>query len=75
MNKITKELRALTDADLEAKLAEARADLFTLRFKHVTGQLDNHSRLGRLGRDIARFETLLREREIAAAEALEAHRG
>ena len=62
------ELRELDDKDLEVQLAEAKAEAFNLRFQHVTGQLDNYSRLGHARRDIARIHTLLREREIAAAE-------
>lgn len=64
------ELRNLDDEELVGRLGEAKAELFNLRFQHVTGQLDNHARLGQLGRDVARLATLLREREIAAAEAL-----
>ena len=66
------ELREMSDDELVTKLFEARQELFNLRFQHVTGQLDNYSRLGQLRKDIARIETLLRENEIAAAEAAEA---
>ncbi len=69
----TKDLRSLTDQDLISRLEENRKELFNLRFRHATGQLENTSRLGWLRRDIARLTTLLREREIAAAEALEAN--
>jgi large subunit ribosomal protein L29 len=65
------ELRELTDEELVNRLDEARKELFNLRFQHVTGQLDNYARLGHVRKDIARIATLLREREIAAAEALE----
>jgi large subunit ribosomal protein L29 len=69
------ELRELDEAELETRLAEAKAELFNLRFQHVTGQLDNSARLGDVRRDIARLKTLLRQHEIAAAEALEAEQG
>ena len=62
-------LRALGDTELVDRLGEARAELFNLRFAHVTGQLDNTARLRQVRRDIARYATELREREIAAAEA------
>jgi large subunit ribosomal protein L29 len=62
------ELRDLEVEELEIKLAETRSELFNLRFQHVTGQLDNYSRLGQLRRDVARMHTLLREREIEAAD-------
>lgn len=64
----TTELRELAQDDLETRLDEARQELFNLRFQHATGQLDNSTRLGQLRKDIARFSTLLREREIVAAE-------
>jgi large subunit ribosomal protein L29 len=63
------ELRELQDDELETRLAEAKAELFNLRFQHVTGQLDNYARLVQVKRDVARILTLLREREIEAAEA------
>ncbi len=66
------ELRELDDEELDNRLIEARHELFNLRFQHVTGQLDNYARLGQVKRDIARMNMLIREREIAAAEAAEA---
>ena len=62
------ELRELSDTELVERLAETKQELFNLRFQHVTGQLDNTSRLGHVRKDVARINTLLREREIAAAE-------
>ena len=61
----------LSDDELVERLAETKQELFNLRFQHVTGQLDNSSRLRHLKRDIARLHTELRAREIAAAEPLE----
>jgi large subunit ribosomal protein L29 len=63
------ELRELSDDELENRLRESREELFNLRFQHVTGQLDNYARLGQVRKDIARILTLLRAREIEAAEA------
>jgi large subunit ribosomal protein L29 len=60
------DINALVDA-----LAEAKKEHFNLRFQHVTGQLDNTSRLTEVRRQIARINTVLRQREIAAAEATE----
>ena len=65
------ELDALDDEELEQRLAEAKQELFNLRFKVVTGQFDNTSRLGFLKKDVARIHTILRQREIEAAEAAE----
>ena len=66
------EIRELDDEELENRLREAKAELFNLRFQHVTGQQDNYARLGQVRKDVARMATILREREIEAAEALEA---
>jgi large subunit ribosomal protein L29 len=63
------ELREMDEDELSNRLAEAKQELFNLRFQHVTGQLDNYARLGQVRRDVARIATVLREREIAAAEA------
>jgi large subunit ribosomal protein L29 len=67
-----KELRELSEADLEQKLIESKHELFNLRFQLATGKQDNSARLGQVRRDVARIATLLREREIEAAEAAEA---
>jgi large subunit ribosomal protein L29 len=68
-NQRAQELRDTDDRELLTRLAEAKQELFNLRFQNVTGRLDNTSRLGEVRKDIARINTLLREREIAAAEA------
>ena len=65
----SKELRDLDESELETKLEDAKQELFNLRFALVTGQLDNSSRLGQIRKDVARIKTVLREREIEAAEA------
>jgi large subunit ribosomal protein L29 len=64
------ELRELGDEQLDSRLAQAKEELFNLRFQHATGQLDNTTRLGVLKREIARLHTLRREREIEAAEEM-----
>jgi large subunit ribosomal protein L29 len=71
MSKQAKELRELNDTELEHRLGETKEELFNLRFQNATGQLDNVARLPQVRREIARIETLLREREIAAAESQE----
>ena len=64
------QIKELADGELFDRLAQTKDDLFKLRFQHITGQLDNTAKLGQLKKDIARLNTELREREIAAAEAL-----
>jgi large subunit ribosomal protein L29 len=66
-----KELRELNDTELEHRLGEAKEELFNLRFQNATGQLDNIARIPQVKKDVARIETLLREREIVAAEQAE----
>ncbi len=65
------EMKLLGDSELLGRLAEARRELFNLRFQLATGQLDNSARLGAVRKDVARLSTFMREREISAAEALE----
>jgi len=57
--------------EIESRLVEAKQELFNLRFQIVTGQLDNNARISQVKKDVARMNTLLREREIAEAESLE----
>jgi large subunit ribosomal protein L29 len=66
-----KEFRELDLDELEQRLVESKHELFNLRFQLATGKQDNSARLGEVRRDIARIATLLREREIEAAEAAE----
>jgi large subunit ribosomal protein L29 len=58
------ELDDLNDVDLEAKLREAKEELFNLRFQAATGQLESHGRLRTVKKDIARIYTVVREREL-----------
>ena len=58
------ELREQSIEDLVGKLKEAKEELFNLRFQAATGQLDNHSRLRIVKREIARIYTVLREHEL-----------
>jgi large subunit ribosomal protein L29 len=66
--------RDLDDAALVQELAEVKDALFKLRFQNATGQLDDVSALKKHRKQVARINTELRAREIAAAEALETQR-
>ena len=57
-----KELRGLTDDELQAKLGESRQELFKLRFQAATGALDSSARLQQAKREIARILTIQNER-------------
>ena len=63
------EIAKLTDDELAKKLEEGRAELFNLRFQMATSQLDNTARVKTVKRDIARVQTEMRTRQIAADKA------
>ena len=62
------DLRDLSYDQLTEKLAEAKEELFNLRFQLATNQLDNTARLRTLRAEVARIATVLREQEIEAWE-------
>lgn len=64
------ELSKKTAAALINGLADAKREMFNLRFQLATGQLENTARLKQVRKDVARHKTEIRNREIAAAEAL-----
>ena len=63
-----KELRELSNEELQDKISELKGELFNLRFQSATGQLDNPMRIKEVRKSIARVHTVLRERELKAAE-------
>ena len=67
--------RDLDDAALLQELADTKDALFKKRFENATGQLDNVSVLKKLRKDVARINTELRAREIAAARSARDHEG
>ena len=60
------EIREFSDEELAKKLEDGRAELFNLRFQRATSQLDNTARVTNVKRDIARIQTEMRARQIAA---------
>jgi len=60
------EIRALSIEEIRSRLDDAREEYFKLRFQFSSGQLTDTSRLHHARQEIARFATILREREIAA---------
>lgn len=58
------EIREFTDKELDGKLLELKSELFNLRFQLATGQLDNPMRIKAVRKDIARVQTILKEREL-----------
>ena len=59
------EIRALTAEELSAKLGELKKDLFNLRLQLATNQLDNTNKINEVKHDIARINTVIREKQIA----------
>lgn len=61
----TKDMRLLSTGELKTKLEDAQHELMNLRFQVVTGQLTDTSRLKITRREIATFQSMLRERELS----------
>ncbi len=57
-----KELRELTAEELLKRKKDLKEEVFNLRFRHSTGQLENTSRMGMIKKDIARIELVLHEK-------------
>ena len=60
------ELKGQTVAELQAKLVEAKKELFNLRFQNATNQLDNTARIKEVRKNIARIQTVITEKENVA---------
>ena len=58
------DIRKLKDEELSTKITELKKELFELRLKQSTGQLEKPSKIRELRKNIARMKTILREREI-----------
>ena len=70
-NGLTAQLRVSTEDELLAKLAQAKEELFNLRFQGATGQLESHGRLRAVRKEIARIYTVMRERELGIITLVE----
>ena len=57
------EIKDMSTAELNEKLAELKQELFNLRFQHAVNQLDNPMRMKAVKRDIARVKTFIRKQE------------
>ena len=64
-----KELRDMTNEELNSKLKELKEELFNLRFSNATGQLTNPMQINTCKKDIARIKTILTERDLKKANA------
>ena len=59
-----KDLRELSNKELETKIRDTKKELFGLRMKQSTGTLEKPSKLRELRKDVARMKTIMREREL-----------
>lgn len=59
-----REIWDLTPAEIKTKLEDTHAELFNLHFQFQTGQMQNHTRLRQIKRDIARMSTILRAKQL-----------
>ncbi|MGD8814562.1 MAG: 50S ribosomal protein L29 [Anaerolineales bacterium] len=59
------DIHALSTEEIRSSIEEKREEYFKLRFQYSTGQLTDHSKFKLVRRDIARLETILRQRELA----------
>ena len=60
------EVRKMSAAELDNKLADLKKDLFNLRLQHATNQLENPVRIAEVKKDIARVKTIIRELQLAS---------
>ena len=64
--KITKEIRELSEVELQNRAAELKQELFNLRFQLAVNQLENPTRIKAVKKEIAVIKTIQRERELTA---------
>ena len=69
MSKIAKEIRDLSEVELQNRATELKQELFNLRFQLAVNQLDNPMRIKAVKKEIAVIKTIQRERELAAQKA------
>ncbi len=59
-----KDIRELSNKEIETKIRENKKELFDLRMKQATGTLEKPSKINELRKEVARMKTILREREL-----------
>ena len=59
------DLKELTVEELQTKLTELKEELFNLRFQLAVNQLENSNRIGAVKKDIARVQTVIRQKELS----------
>ena len=69
-----KELREKSDAELKTEISRLKEELFRLRLRKVTDVIESSAVLGNIRRDVARVNTIVKERELAAAKKIAAEK-
>ena len=59
-----KEIRKLSDQELDKRLLSLKEELFNLRFQQATGQIENVHTIGQVKQNIARVKTIITERKL-----------
>ncbi len=63
-----KDIRELSYEELRTKESDLKAELFNLRFRLATGQLENHMQIKAVKKDMARVKTIIRQKEMQTAQ-------
>jgi large subunit ribosomal protein L29 len=63
-----KEIKEKTKEELESKLTDIKKNILALKFKKASGQLDNHMAIPNLKKDVAKIETVLRQKELGISQ-------
>jgi large subunit ribosomal protein L29 len=66
MTPLAAEIRRMTDGEIQQAIDDAKEEMFNLRFQWESGQLEDYTRIRQLKKDVARYLTVQRERELAA---------
>ena len=62
------QIKKMSEVELNAEVKKLKNELFNLRFRHVTGQLENPIKMRDIKKDIARCKTVLREKQLKNIE-------
>ena len=66
IRELKSKIREMTPLELKQKLSDSKEELFNLRFQLATGHLEDSTKLRQIRKQIARLQTILRERELIA---------
>lgn len=70
IRELKSKIREMTPLELKQRLSDSKEELFNLRFQLATGHLEDSSKVRQIRKQIARLQTILRERELIAGGSL-----